>query len=191
MRRIVKLLLFLLLAALNFNLILKPLHLVTGGTQGLALIIDNYLDINPSLILLFINIIMFFVCYLFLDIKTTQSILLATFIYPFFVRATSFNNYISDNVLFVLISGVISGITISNILKLEYSTGGLNVLVLILRKYFNIKEYISNFVINSLIILLGIGVFGIKKAVLGIIIIIINSIVIRWVLRDVKNCQIS
>ena len=41
------LLLALFIAALNFNLILKPLHLVTGGTQGLAIILNHLLKLKP------------------------------------------------------------------------------------------------------------------------------------------------
>ena len=34
-------------AAINFNFILKPLELVTGGTQGLALLIHSFTKVNP------------------------------------------------------------------------------------------------------------------------------------------------
>ena len=50
------LVLMLLLASLNFNLILKRLSIVTGGTQGLALIISNVLNIETSIIILIINV---------------------------------------------------------------------------------------------------------------------------------------
>ena len=46
-------------AAINFNFILKPLELVTGGTQGLALLIHSFTKVNPSTLILIINFISF------------------------------------------------------------------------------------------------------------------------------------
>ena len=193
MKNIIKLLFFLLISALNFNLILKPLCIVTGGTQGLALIINGVTKISPSIIILFINCIMLIISCLFLSKKTTSGIIITTFIYPLFIGITCpvINIIYRTSIIIILISGIISGITISNIIKLGYSTGGLNVLLFILKKYLNIKEYISNFVINTLIILAGLTIYGIRNAIYGIMIIIINSIVIKIIIGDVKNCQIK
>ena len=57
MKKYILLTLSLFFAAINFNLFLKPLNLVTGGTQGLVIIINKFLDIKPSILILIINII--------------------------------------------------------------------------------------------------------------------------------------
>ena len=49
MKKYIYLAILLLIAALNFNLILKPLELVTGGTQGLALLIYSLSKLKPSI----------------------------------------------------------------------------------------------------------------------------------------------
>ncbi len=186
MNRIIKLFICLFIAALNFNLILKPFNIVSGGTNGLALILQGIIHIKPAIIILIINMMMFLLCLVFLDNKTTNVIVLSTFIYPLFVRITSvFGNIIifKENVILIAISGIISGLTVGNILKMGYSTGGINILVLILKKVFSIKEYISNFVINMIIIVSGLYLFGIIKAIYGICIITINSIFIKYVNR--------
>ena len=55
MKKYLFLFLWLFIAALNFNLILKQLNLVTGGTQGLTLLIKHIIDIRPSIIILVIK----------------------------------------------------------------------------------------------------------------------------------------
>ena len=114
----------LLVAALNFNFFLKPLKLVTGGTQGLAIILNQIFNIKHSTIILFINILMLILSYLLLSKKATIGTIIATLIYPFFVRITSNLNFnFSIIILNVLISGILSGVTNGLIYKLGFTTG--------------------------------------------------------------------
>ena len=48
MKKYLLLLFYLFIASLNLNLLLKPLNLITGGTQGLALTINYLTKINLS-----------------------------------------------------------------------------------------------------------------------------------------------
>ena len=183
--KIFKLLFCLLIAALNFSLIIKPLNLVTGGTQGVALLMNYFINIKPSTIILIINLLMLLISYFTLKKETTKGIIVSTFAYPLFIRITTFLPAFkfSNNVLLpVIIAGIICGFTNSFILKLGYSTGGINILVVILKKYLNIKESISTFAINTIIIVLGAFSFGYIKALYSIVLIIISSIIIHKIL---------
>lgn len=184
------LLILLFIASLNFNIILKPLKLATGGTQGLAIIINSLIKIEPSTIIFIINIIMLIISYFLLSRETTYGTILATLIYPLMVRLT--NNLISFNfindylIIFVILSGIICGITSGFIYKLGFSSGGLNLISLIIKKYFHINVAITNFILNTIIILLSCFSFGIKKGLLAILNILINSIIINLILRKNK-----
>ena len=57
MKKYLILLTSLFIAALNFNLFLKPLNLITGGNQGIALIVRHVTSVKPALSILIINII--------------------------------------------------------------------------------------------------------------------------------------
>ena len=63
MKKYIILIISLFFAALNFNLFLKPLNLVTGGNQGVAIIIKHLTKLKPSFIILIINIIALIICY--------------------------------------------------------------------------------------------------------------------------------
>lgn len=184
------LLILLFIASLNFNIILKPLKLATGGTQGLAIIINSLIKLEPSTIILIINIIMLIISYFLLSRETTYGTILATLIYPLMVRLTSnlisfkfINDYL---IIFVILSGIICGITSGFIYKLGFSSGGLNLISLIIKKYFRINVAITNFWLNVIIILLSCFSFGIKKGLLAILNILINSIIINLILRKNK-----
>lgn len=181
------LLLWLLLAALNLNLILKPLSLVTGGTQGLAIILNHLLNIKPSTIVLIINVIALIISFFLLSKASTSSAIISTFAYPLFIRLTSFipvitffeNHYLIASI----IAGITCGITGGFIYKLGFSSGGITIINLLINKYTKIKIATSNFIINFIIILLGCYYFGFMKTIYSIIVITIGSLIINKVLK--------
>ena len=181
MKKYLKLLLILLIAAINFNIFLKPMKLVTGGTQGLAIIIHELIKIPHSTIVLVINLLI--LSYIFLKRETTLGTVIATIAYPLFIKLTSFLYLnISTNLLNVIITGIISGLTNGYIYKLGFTAGGINTIAPIINKYKNIKIGTINLIINIIILLIGCFQFGIKKLLYAIVVIIINSILINLVM---------
>ena len=183
MKKYLKLLLILLIAAINFNIFLKPMKLVTGGTQGLAIIIHELIKMPHSTIVLIINLLMLILSYIFLKKETTLGTVIATISYPLFIKLTSFFDLnISTNLLNVIITGIISGLTNGYIYKLGFTAGGINTIAPIINKYKNIKVGTINLIINIIILLIGCLQFGIKKLLYAIVVIIINSILINLVM---------
>ena len=185
------LLLCLFLASLNFNLILKELNLVTGGTQGLAILLNYLVDLSPSLIIFLINTITLIISIFFLPVKNTSGALVSSLIYPLFINLTSYIHpitFLQDyKLIFIILSGIIFGITSGFIYKYNFSSGGLTIINLLIHKYFHIKISLINFIINSIIILLGYFYFGITKTLFSILVIIIGSIIIHLILGFKKS----
>lgn len=179
--------LYLFFAALNFNLILKELNLVTGGTQGLAILINKVTNLSPATIVLIINVIALIISYFFLTKDNTKSALIATFAYPIFIKITSFIPpllFLKTNILItVIISGIIYGFTSGGIYKLGFSSGGITILNLLIRKYFNLHLSIINFIVNALIIIASYFVFSLEKALYSVLLILMGSIVIHFFLK--------
>lgn len=186
LKKYLLLLAILFIASLNFNIILKPLNLVAGGTQGIAIILNHLFKLSPSLVILIINLLMLIISYFTLPKETTYGTIVATLVYPLFVKLTSNINSLNlpDEYLIILVilSGIICGITGGYTYKLGFSSGGINVVALIAKKYFHINVAITNFVINTVIILLGAFNFGIVKCLYSILLILINSYIINKIL---------
>ena len=79
---------------------------------------------------------------------------------------------------------VIINLILCIIYKLNFSSGGITIINLVIEKYTKIKIALSNFIINSIIILFGIINFGIIKAIYSIIIISIGSYIIHIILKN-------
>lgn len=186
MKKYILLLISLFFAALNLNLILKPLKLVTGGTQGLALIINHLTNLKLSLVIFIINIIALILSFIFLKKETTTGTIISTFAYPLFVKLTSSiptPNFLTNHIIIsAIIAGLICGTTGGLIYKLNFSSGGITIINLLLRKYLNVKVSISNFIINALIIVAGCFYFGFLKMFYSLIVITISSILIHFIM---------
>lgn len=190
-RKNILLLVCLFFAALNFNFILKPLSLVTGGTQGLAILLNHILKIKPSTIVLVINVIALIISFFFLTKDNTYSALVSTFAYPFFIRITSLIPAVhlpgQFSLLFAIGAGIICGITGGFIYKLGFSSGGITIVTLLVNKYLHLKISLTNFIINAIIIGLGYFHFGFMKAVYSIVVIGVGSILIYFILRKKES----
>lgn len=191
MKKYLFLFLWLFIAALNFNLILKPLNLVTGGTQGLTLLIKNIIDIRPSIIILIINVITLILSYFILPKNATYGALVSSFLYPLSVRISSFIpeiNFITNHIFISsILAGIVCGITGGFIYKLGFSSGGVSTINLIVNKYLNIKVSMSNFIVNFILIILGCFSFGIIKGIYSTIVIIVSSILIDIIFKKNKS----
>ena len=189
MKKYIYLTFFLLVASLNFNLILKPLELVTGGTQGLALLIYSLFEIKPALSILIINITTLILSYFFLS-KTTYGTIASSIIYPLCVKLTSFipnYSFIQNNqILFTIIAGIVCGITGGYIYKIGFSSGGVSTVNLLLNKYLKIRVATANFLVNTCIIIAGCFIFGIVKGIYSISVIAISSILIDCIFKKKK-----
>ena len=177
------LIILLLIAALNFNLFLKPNSLVCGGTQGISIIINKLTNIDYSIIILVINALMLFLSIIFLNKKMTLGLIISTLIYPLFIKLTSnlilpFSYYLLN----IIIVGILSGITNGLIYKLGFSASGINLLGPLLNKYLHIKIGTINLIINFIIMFLNLIIFGINNLIYSIMVIIINSLVINLIL---------
>lgn len=181
------LLIVLLISSINFNLFLKPLNIVTGGTQGISLILLKLFYFDPAISILVINILMLILSYLFLPKETTLGSLISSLVYPIFVKFTSnITNLISlnnlDPFICIILTGIISGITLGIIYKLGFSSGGISLLPIFIKKIFKTPVGISNFIVNIIIIILGAIYFGLEKCLYAIIVIMLNSYLINKIM---------
>lgn len=182
------LIILLLIAAINFNVFLKPYNLVCGGTQGLSIIINKITGINNYIIILVINLIMILISYILLNKKITQGLIISTFMYPLFIKITDNININCDiNLIIIIITGIISGWTSGLIYKLGFSNGGINLLSPLINKYTDIKIGTLNIIINGIIIFVNVLVFGFKNFIFSILIIIIHGITVNLILYLKKS----
>ena len=181
-----------MVAAINFNLLLKPVHLVSGGTGGLALVLQNVFDISTSHLIAITYVIMIVLAIIFLDKKTVASIVLASILYPLCTYLTDditsiihFNYH--DVFLICIMSGIISGITNGIAFRYGYATGGIGVIAPIANKYLKTSISTVNFIVNAIIVLLGAYFYGFNMVIYAIVLLYIGSYVCNLVILGLSS----
>ena len=190
--RITLIMISLLMNAILYNVLLLPLNLVTGGVQGIATITHYVYDINPAVMILVLSIATLILSYMYLGVERTAGSILSTIFYPIFIYLTVFIKDLvfidtSDLLLVVLFAGVISGIANGLMYRSGYGRGGLPIISQILFEKFKISIAKSSFILNGLVVLIGILFFGLTKALYAIIFLYINSIIMDRVLLGISK----
>ena len=184
-----------LVAAINFNLLLKPIDLVSGGSGGLALVLQNFINISTSHIIAIIYVITVILSLIFLSKKTAASIILASILYPACTYLTEditsviFLNY-NDVFLIAIISGIVSGITNGIAFRYGYATGGLGVLAPIINKYLKASISTVNFAVNAIIVLMGAYFYGFNMVIYAIILLYISSHITTLIILGLSSNKV-
>lgn len=184
------------LLAITYNMFFLKYDLVTGGTSGLAIIINHLFDIDPALFIFIVEIFLLILSFILLGTKRTGMTILGSLLFPFFISLTSnICSLIADKVVYdsyiiiTLVSGLLFGIGNGLVYKMGYSTGGADIVMQILNKYMKISTGTASFITSIAVVVPGAFVFGLNKAIYGTIIIVIISILVDKIMLGISNSK--
>lgn len=183
------------LGALNLNYVLKPLNLVAGGINGLSIVVTSAFPISPSFFVFLFHLIVLFFSFILLGKKKTISALYASIIYPIFISICSYLPNINfygpeDKLILTIFSGIISGIVSGYICRLNKSPGGIILITQIIYKKMSIPISKSNFIINLVIVSIGLFEFGFSNFLYTLIFLYFNKITIDRLINYNSNSQL-
>ena len=173
----------LFISACYFNLLQLPTEIVTGGTSGIAIIINAITGISPSLIIFVLSVVLLIIGAFLLGIEKTSGALISTIVYPIFVELTShLGDYItfdlSDKILISIYIGILSGVTTGMVYKVGFSNGGFAIVSEILARYKKISISSTSFVTNMIIVAIGGFTFGWDMVMYAAIILYIYTFLV-------------
>ncbi|MDD3241178.1 MAG: YitT family protein [Bacilli bacterium] len=179
-------------SAVAFNLLQRPLDLVTGGVSGITIIINNFIEISPSQIMLVTSVLLLLIGVMFLDREKIISSLVVSLVYPFFVEITTNISTVikvdtSDQLLIALFLGIISGVTTGINLKTGLSTGGFNIISQAIYKFKKISISKTSFLLNGIVVIIGGLSFGSTMVMYAIIVIYISNLVTDRILIGISK----
>ena len=175
--------LLLFISSINFNVFIKPSKIVSGGMNGLALLVKDFFNIQPDIFIFCFSVIILLTSLLTLGIIKSSSIIGFTFIYPVFINTTEHldklisinNNYL---IIYAIIIGSISGIVNGTCFRMDLASGPIPLLSEIINKYTRISLGKITLYLNSAIILIGGYKYGLIQIAYAIISIYINSVIV-------------
>ena len=182
------------LVALAFNLFMSPNNLVAGGVSGFSLILKHFFGLNPSTIISVANILLIIVSFLVLGKEKTKATILGSILFPIFVSLTEhLSTYISfkesEMILIAIFGGALQGLGAGLIFRAGYSTGGTDILNMIISKVFKMSLGNSMFFTDGTIIVIGAFVFGFNHLMYSLIILYLISTITDKVVLGISDSK--
>lgn len=164
-----------------------PAGLITGGTTGLAIFMQHYLNIPISLFVSVFNAAMFVLGAAVLGRAFALTTLVSTFVYPLFLRgvealAAYTDTLTTDPMLCTVFAGVLIGGGIALVIQEGASTGGMDIPPLIIQKYTGLSVALLLYAFDALILILQITFSNREQVLYGILLVCIYSVVLEKLL---------
>jgi uncharacterized membrane-anchored protein YitT (DUF2179 family) len=181
-----------MLVAIAFNLIIEPMKIAVGGTNGIAVIFEKIFNIEPALFIQLFYVFTLLLSVIILGFKKTRNVLLGTVLYPLFVELfRNITQYIkldySDKLLMFLVAAALIGVGEGLIFKNGFACGGTDIIKRIITEKLKIQMGKCVFLIDTIIVISGGFVFGIRTMLYAIIIIYISSKITDKVILGISS----
>lgn len=158
-------------------------QLISGGVTGLGIVTNHYTGINISLIVGIINVLLFLLGLFFIGKKFALSTLISTFAFPvlleFFNTNAIFHNYCQDTLLAVVLAGCLVGIGVGLMLRSDASSGGMDIIAIILNRKLGIPVFIMVNVFDFIILCMQATFSNPTKILYSIVLVFVTSFMLN------------
>lgn len=170
------------IAAFGVVAFVLPQGIMIGGTTGIGRILYYFYGIPVSYTVGAVNIILFSIGAFILGKKFALSVVVSTFAYPAFINLFEHMDFLAeisdDGLLSAIFGGVIVGCGLGIVIKFGASTGGSDIIAIILNRKFNIPVGPPIYIIDFSILILQIFFArGTEEILWGILLTFLYSLV--------------
>ena len=162
-----------------------PNDIMLGGSNGIALAIQQFIPIRLSIISAAVNILLFLMGLIFMGWQFAATSLLSTIVYPLILavfESLPLGSLFHESIVIsALCCGVLCGAGIGLVVRVGGSTGGMDIPPCILRKYKGIPVGNSIMFFDTLVVLLQVAVKGMDNVLLSLLVIFVISFTVNKV----------
>lgn len=175
-------------AILAFTVVafIVPHGVIMGGATGIGLTIAHYVPVDLSIIIFIVNSILFVLGATVLGKKFAVATIASTFIYPTFlsiVQKIPGIDGLTDNLMLAtLYAGALLGVGIGLIVRVGSSTGGTDIVALVLNKWFHIPVAGLLYVIDFLVIGGQVFFSDTEQIMYGVLMLVLETAILNKVM---------
>lgn len=167
-----------LFVTISFVLILRPNHMISGGVNGISVLIESVTGIKLSLLVLVLNLPLLIIGLIMLSKEFIFFTILSTLFTTFYVYVLTGifpHNFAitKDPFLACVIGGILSGVGNGITFRYGTSTGGFDIIGAIAKKYYNINIGTGLLALNGAVIGASAYIFSIDRALYTLVAYII------------------
>ena len=175
-----------LLLAFNVAAFIIPHDFIMGGTTGIGMVLEEMLPFETATIILILN--MFLLCFggIVLGKQFFFSTIASSILYPVFLgliqNIPGIDCFTENTLLSVIFGGILLGVSLGLVMRIGSSTGGTDVLNLVMHKWFHLPVSVCVYIVD-IVILGGQALFADPQEILyGILLLLIETLVLDQVM---------
>ncbi len=163
-----------------------PHGIITGGSTGIALTMNHYIKGNLSVMIFIVNILLFILGTIVLGKKFALTTLVSTVVYPVFlsiVQAIPGITKLTDHIMLAsLYGGAVLGLGIGLVVRVGASTGGTDILALVLHKWFHIPLAVFIYMVDFSVLLCQAFFSNSEQILYGILVLVVAAMALNRVM---------
>jgi len=176
------------LGALAVNGILLPQKFISSGFAGLSLIIHYFYPSAPVGVLYFIlNIPVFLLGWKYVGRRFFSYSILGMVLFSLALQFIHIPFPIQDKLLSAMLAGIITGTGVGIILRSAGSSGGLDILSVIILKRFSFRLGSTNLAFNSVLLCIVGFLYSLESALYTLIFIFVSSYMLNLVVTGLSQ----
>lgn len=174
------------LTAMAFGLIILPQQFTAGGVTGLAVLLCRIVPFPVSAVVLFLNVTLFSLGWLLVGREFAWKTLAMSILFPvllnFFQGLSILSDLSADPLFSSILSGGMVGLGSGLILRGNGSSGGFDILGVILNKKYGIPVSLVMYLCDFAIIVAQMLSGSLLRTMYGVAVILISSLIVNQVL---------
>ena len=169
-----------ILISIGVNMFLAPHDIAAGGITGLAIILEAYMGLDRSMVILVSNAIVLVVTFIFLGREIFLNTVIGASMLPLVIGIVPRIDLVEDTMIAVIVGSVLFGVAVHILYANKASSGGTAVPPLIFQKYFKLNPAIGLFLTDGVVVALCLLVFPVDNFFFAVLSIFITSATMRY-----------
>ncbi|MBQ3955684.1 MAG: YitT family protein, partial [Clostridia bacterium] len=163
-----------------------PHDIIMGGTTGIGIVLGRVLPVETALIVLILNVVLLLAGLFVLGKKFFLTTVASSLLYPVFLglmqRIPGIGGMTDNELLSAIFAGVLMGLSLGMVMRVGSSTGGMDILNLMLHKWFHLP--VAVFVTITDFAVVGGQALFLKpeKLLYGIVVLVLETMVLDQVM---------
>ena len=164
-----------------------PHDIIMGGTTGIGIVINKITGFDTAATVLISNLVLLLLGWIILGHEFFLTTVVSSILYPVFLglfqRIPNVDKMTNDPMLAALFAGSLMGLALGLVMRAGSSTGGTDILNLILAKWTHLPVAVFVYLLDIIVVLGQAPLYGKAEPVLyGILVLVIESVLIDKVM---------
>lgn len=165
---------------------ISPHGILISGITGISFVLTRIIPLNMATVVLILNVFMLLLGLFLLGKKFFFATVVSSLVYPAFLaimeRIPGLDHLTDNSLLAALFAGALLGVALGMVLRVGASTGGTDVIGMVIHKYFHIPVSMCVWIVDIIVLLSQMVYANPEEIMYGVIVLVLETLVLNQVM---------